>query len=45
MWQNTTGKPELTELHTNAIRKAKFYPMMDEGGSTRPFFYDYKIQY
>ena len=45
MWLNTTGKPELTELHTNAIRKAKFYPMMDEGGSTRPFFYDYKIQY
>jgi len=45
MWQNTTGKPEMTELHTNAIRKAKFYPMMDDGGTTMPFVYEYKIQY
>ncbi len=45
MWKNTTGKPEMTELHTAAVRKAKFYPMMDEGGTTMPFIYEYKIQY
>lgn len=45
MWKNTTGKPELVELHRNAIRQAKFYPMMNEGGSTSPFNWDYKIQY
>lgn len=45
MWQNTTGKPEMTELHSNAVRKAKFYPMMDEGETTKPFIYDYKVQY
>lgn len=45
MWQNTTGKAELTDLHTEAIRKAKFFPLMEEGGTTKPFIYDYKVQY
>lgn len=45
MWQNTTGKKEMTDLHTAAIKAARFYPMMDEGGSIAPFHYDYKVQY
>ncbi|MFA6955717.1 MAG: hypothetical protein WC538_07585 [Thermoanaerobaculia bacterium] len=45
MWQNNTGKKEMVEVHTDAIKKAKFFPLMDEGGTTAPFTYDYKIQY
>lgn len=45
LWQNMTGKRELTELHTEALKKAKFYPMMDAGGTTAPFTYDYKVEY
>jgi len=45
MWQNYTGKKELAELHTEAVKKAKFYPMMDAGGTTAPFTYDYKVQF
>jgi TonB family protein len=45
MWQNSTGKKEMTELHSEAVKKAKFYPMMDSGGMTAAFNYDYKVQY
>ncbi len=44
-YQNSTGDAELLERHTAALKKIKFYPMMDEGGSTKPFFYDYKVQF
>ncbi|MBI2212104.1 MAG: hypothetical protein HYU52_00515 [Acidobacteria bacterium] len=45
MWQNSTGKKEMTDLHTAAVKKAKFYPMMSEGGTLAPFNYDYKVEY
>ena len=41
---NTTGSPELAENNANALRSAKFYPIVQKG-ERKPFKYYHRVSY
>jgi outer membrane biosynthesis protein TonB len=42
--ENSTGSPDLAEKNMAALRRAKFYPIMNRG-ERKPFKYDYRVDY
>lgn len=41
---NTTGQQELAVRNEEALKRAKFYPMVVKG-NRKPFVYDYRVDY
>ena len=42
--ENTTGSPELAEKNAEALKRAKFYPILIRG-ERKPFQYYYRVDY
>jgi hypothetical protein len=42
--QNTTGNIKLAEANADALRKARFFPMVDKG-QRKTFVYEHKVYY
>ena len=43
--RNTTGRDDLLEANADALRRAKFFPLIDQKGQRASFTYEYSIPY
>ena len=43
--RNTTGRDDLLEANADALRRAKFYPLIDKKGQRSSFTYEYSVVY
>lgn len=43
--QNTTGRDDLFEANADALRRARFYPLIDKKGQRASFTYEYSVAY
>ena len=43
--QNTTGRDDLFEANADALRRARFYPLIDEKGQRASFTYEHSVAY
>jgi hypothetical protein len=43
--RNTTGRDDLLEANADALRRAKFYPLIDKKGQRASFTYEYSVTY
>lgn len=43
--RNTTGRDDLVEANADALRRAKFYPLIDKKGQHASFVYEYSVTY
>ena len=43
--KNTTRVPSLADANADALRKARFYPMLGDKGQRMTFTYEYKVYY
>ena len=42
---NTTGSAALANANADAMKAAKFYPMVDKGGARKTFTYEHRVYY
>lgn len=43
--RNTTGRDDLLEANADALRRARFYPLIDKKGQRASFTYEYSVAY
>ena len=43
--RNTTGRDDLLEANADALRRARFYPLIDQKGQRASFTYEYAVNY
>ena len=43
--RNTTGRDDLYEANADALRRARFYPLIDKKGQRASFTYEYSVAY
>lgn len=43
--RNTTGRDDLLEANADALRRARFYPLIDKKGQRASFTYEYAVTY
>ena len=43
--KNTTGRDDLVEANADALRRARFFPLIDKKGQRASFTYEYSVTY